>query len=118
MTCWKRRGSPTLQRKSSSVAVMAGCGRIEWYITRIAGSAWKQVHRIGNLDTASRNRAPSRLVCMLAIVYDRVLVVSYNKRTRRHAGAVYKVTLELHRTRAKVLQYLHDQMYVQYSHVS
>lgn len=25
--------------KSKSVAVMAGCGRMEWYITKIAGSA-------------------------------------------------------------------------------
>jgi hypothetical protein len=28
----------TLQRKSNSVAVMAGWGRMEWYITKMAGS--------------------------------------------------------------------------------
>lgn len=36
-------------------------------------------------------------------------MTSYDEKTHWHAGATYEVTLELHLSKAKVLQYLRDQ---------
>lgn len=56
------------------------------------------------------SQAP-RPVRTLSSVQDRVLAVSYDGRTQRHAGTIYKEALELHFARVKVLRYLQSEIY-------
>lgn len=50
--------------------------------------------------------AKLRFVHTLAFAYDRVFAISYDERTKWHAGTTWEVTLELYSTRVRVLRYL------------
>lgn len=59
-----------------------------------------------------KGRIQDERLVTFTFAYGRDLVVSYDERTHWHAAAIYEVTQELHFTRAEVLPYLREEMYV------